>query len=175
MIYLHPDTHEVLSGPQDGAIPAYVSIRGGVLHAMIRATDKATFRQQALTVGLMVQLGTVGEADYAVRYHRNVTVAEEQPDRADPRSAPMPRIMLTAGTYDDEGNELTAPVFDTRYHANFWLNPEATAAGAWKQWAIAWSQQGTPGTPNAEESSLALNGIELIDPDSIRSPSNRLA
>jgi len=166
MIYLDPDTLEIT---QSGGIACYVSFCGSALLGMIRAVDRDTFHANALAVGLMVQT-----AD-GPRYHRNITVAEEAPDKDDPRSAPMPPIVLTPGEYDEEGNQLSPPVHDARYHANFWLNSHAANRGAWKQWAVAWSTQGEPGAANAGESSLALNGIELIDPDSVSSPSNVLA
>ena len=35
---------------------------------------------------------------------------------------------ITSGTYDDEGNELTAPVMDNRFHAILAVLPEMEAA-----------------------------------------------
>lgn len=62
---------------------------------------------------------------------------------------------------------------DTRHHANVLLDAETTAKGLWKNWALAW-MAGDDITPNAEEHGRTLNGIDLIDPDTIRSPSNRI-
>lgn len=151
---------------------AYVSIIDGMLHANIRATDRETFRAQAQAVGLMVEQQD-DEGNTVLRVHRNVDLTEEQPDLADPRSAPMPRIVLDPGEMDGDGNYTVQPTFDSRYHANFRLNRYATEAGAWHSWAKAWTLSGTQATPNAAEQSMELQGIELIDPDSISSPSNR--
>lgn len=143
-------------------IPVYVSIRGGYLHAMVRATDKTTFEQQAVAVGLVVPDDnmSIRRPDGSLRTPVGIDVCEIGP------------LTLTPGTYDGEGNELTPPVVDQRYHANFVLSAERTADGAWEQWAVAWSAYGQPGTPNRAEESLVYSGIELIDPDTVASPSN---
>jgi hypothetical protein len=102
-----------------------------------------------------------------------VDAVEEQPYDYDPRSAVMPRIVLTPGTYDAEGNELTAPVFDSRYHANILLGPHIVARGTWKEPLLNYAVNGQLVTDrNRDELAYVINGVELIDPDSIRSPAN---
>lgn len=76
--------------------------------------------------------------------------------------------------YDEEGNEVTAPVMDNRYHVNFWLGPHLVERGLWEQWALAWTANGQPGTPNHAEESVVFQGIELIDPQTVTSPANRM-
>lgn len=62
---------------------------------------------------------------------------------------------------------------DTRHHANVLLDAETTAKGLWKNWALAW-MDGDDIVPNAAEVGKAKDGIDLIDPDTIRSPVNRI-
>ena len=86
----------------------------------------------------------------------------------------MPRIMLTPGTYDAEGNELTAPTFGARYHANILLGPAIVARGTWKEPLLNYYHNGAlVGEKNAEEVAYEVSGVELIDPATIRSPSNK--
>jgi hypothetical protein len=157
-------------------IPAFVTFDGPHLRAMVRATDKATFDAQAFEVGLKVHKNP---AQPAVIDPETDEVIRE----AVPASGPLipakgvtiaelgPRI-ITPGTYDDEGNEITPPVIDPRFHANFWLHE---ARGNWESWALMWSAYGEPGDSNKNESSLLLRGVELVDPDTINTPDNRLS
>ena len=69
--------------------------------------------------------------------------------------------------------ELSDGVFDSRYHANIWLNRAVVARGEWMGWALLWSIQGSAlDHVNAQEDGVALGGIDLIDPGTIRSPRN---
>jgi len=79
-----------------------------------------------------------------------------------------------SGTYDEDGNEITSPTLDTRWHSNFWLGPHLVERGLWKQWALAWTANGQAGTPNNAEESVVYEGIELIDPVTVTSPANRM-
>ena len=136
-------------------IPVYAKLSGGVLHVMTRAVDEATFNQVALEVGLVVDSnGVLVPAD-------GITVTHIGP------------YVITPGTYDDEGVEITPPVLDNRFHVNFWLSPEVVERGTWEAWILEW-MAGTPGSPNANEVSVANLGIELIDPMSIQTPANVL-
>ncbi len=137
--------------------PAYVSLDRGNLWAMIRATDEATFDAKAQEVGLLVA-GPGG----TLRPGFGVTLARLGPH------------VLTPGTYDDAGNEITPPVMDARFHANFWLSPQAVALNRWQGWAMTWTLTGTSGRANKSETAVALGGIELIDPDSVATPGNLL-
>ena len=155
----------------------YVSIEGGRLWAMVRATDKATFDQKALEVGLKVYtnpaqpevldeegnvLFPAVEASGPLIPAPGVTITEMGPH------------VLVPGVYDEDGSEVTAPVLDNRFHSNFWISPRLVERGLWKQWALAWTQAGQPGTPNNQEESVVYEGIELIDPLTVTSPANRM-
>jgi len=49
---------------------------------------------------------------------------------------------------------------------------DASGLIKWQKWAAAWSQDGAPDTQiNAAEVGKVLQGVCLIDPSSIRSPS----
>lgn len=156
----------------------YATLEGGRLWAMIRATDKATFDQKALEVGLKVH--SIPAVPAIID-----PVTEEVLFPAEPASGPLipasgvtitemgPHV-LVPGTYDADGTELTPPVLDNRYHVNFWLGPHLVDRGNWKQWALAWTMNGQAGTPNTAEESVVYSGIELIDPITVTSPANRM-
>lgn len=156
----------------------YVTLEGGRLWAMVRATDKATFDQKALEVGLKVYTNPAQPAVIDPDTEEVLTPAVE----ASGPLIPAPGVTITEmgphvivpGTYDEEGNEVTAPVMDNRHHVNFWLPPRLVEIGLWKQWALAWTANGQPGIPNNAEESVVFQGIELIDPLTVSSPANRM-
>jgi len=156
----------------------YVSIEGGRLWAMVRATDKATFDQKALEVGLKVY---TNPAQPEVLDEETGEVIQ-QAIPASGELIPAPGVTITEmgphvlvpGTYDEDGNEVTAPVLDNRFHSNFWLSPVLVERGLWKQWALAWTLNGYTVTPNNQEEAIEFQGIELIDPQTVSSPANRM-
>lgn len=169
MIYLSPADYSVVDADFPNAIPLLASWRGGRILMMGRATSREVMHSTLVQAELMFLDLATGQMTYG----RDVDAVEEQPYGYDPRSAHMPRIMLTPGTYDAEGNELTAPVFDSRYHANILLGPGIVARGTWKGPLINYALHGQLVTDkNREELAYQMNGVELIDPDSIRSPAN---
>jgi hypothetical protein len=159
-------------------VKVYVALQGGRLHAMVRAVDQATFDQQALAVGLKVYTNSAQPAVIDPETEEVITPAVEA---SGPLIAAkgvtiteMGAHVLQQGTYDEEGNELTAPVLDNRYHVNFWLSPDVVERGQWQQWATAWTQNGMPAAANNQEAAIEFQGIELIDPMTVTSPSNVL-
>lgn len=172
MIYLSPADYSVVEADFPNAIPLLASWRGGRILMMGRATSREVMHSTLVQAELMFPEVTL---EHGTRYFygRDVDAVEEQPYDYDPRSAVMPRIMLTPGTYDAEGNELTAPVFDARYHANILLGPHIVARGTWKAPLINYALHGQLVTDkNRDELAYVMNGVELIDPDTIRSPAN---
>ena len=172
MIFLDEATNEIFyeQDSDQSLIPLYISHSGGYTRAMVRADSKETFRQNAIAVGLLIEYE---DEDGIINYRAgpNVTITEEQPDPKDNRTAPHPRIVLQQGVYDEDGNVISEPVFDPRYHANIVIGPNAT--GDWRQWAKYWTQNGIESTQiNANETAIVVNGVELIDPASIRTPAN---
>jgi hypothetical protein len=163
---------------EDGTETAvFAKLSGGVLHCMVRAIDEDTFNAVGLSVGLLSYENPT-QPEVLDEEGNVVTAAVEASGAIVPSAGnTVTRIgphVITPGTYDDEGVELTAPVVDSRYHVNFWLGADVVARGAWEPWIVQWMASDLPGTPNKDESSLAMNGIELIDPLTITSPSNVL-
>lgn len=159
-------------------VRVYVAVEGGRLWAMVRATDEDTFNAQALAVGLKVYQNP--EQPAVVDPETGEVITPAVPASGPLVPAPgvtiteIGPLVLTPGTYDEEGHELTPPVMDNRYHANFWLGPAAVERGAWKLWGVAWTQNGQPVNPNNAEEGVSYGGIELIDPLTVSSPSNVL-
>jgi hypothetical protein len=173
MIYLNPNDYSVVEADFPNAIPLLASWRGGRILMMGRATSREVMHFTLVQAELMFPQVSMDWEGTRYTYGRDVDATEEQPYAYDPRSADMPRIKLTPGTYDAEGNELTAPTFDARYHANILLGPRIVARGTWKEPLLNYYRFGAlVGQKNAEEVAYAVGGVELIDPDTIRSPSN---
>ena len=169
MIYLNPADYSVVDADFPNAIPLLASWQNGRILMMGRATSREVMHSTLVQAELMFLDLATGQ----ITYGRDVDAVEEQPYAYDPRSAPMPRIVKTPGTYDAEGNELTAPVFDSRYHTNILLRPGIVARGTWKEPLLNYYYHGAlVGEKNAEEVAYKIGGVELIDPATIRSPSN---
>lgn len=137
-----------------------VSIRGGVLHATIRAVDQVTYQALALQAGILMT-----DEDGRLRDAPGVTTHEIGP------------AVLRAAEMDIAGVIIRAADLDERWHVNFWLSPALVERGAWEGWALQWSIAGRsllPAEVNKLEAGAVLDGIELIDPDSIASPANVL-
>ena len=126
-----------------------VRLSGGYLDFMLRADTQADFDREAKLVGLMTQ---DDEGNWS--------------DLRDVRR--LGAYTITKAIEDEEGNVVTPAVIDTRYHVNVRLSAEMTAAGAWRGWAVAWMMAGTVDiAPNANETGLKLNGITLLEPDTL--------
>lgn len=158
---------------EDGTeVPVFAKLSGGILHCMTRAVDEATFEQVGLQVGLLAYSDPGKDA---VLDEDGNVIEEAVPPSGDiiPTSGnTVTRIgpyVITPAVLDEDGNEVTPAVTDDRYHVNFWI-PEDSA---WEGWIVQW-MAGTPGSPNETEDSVALNGIELLDPLTIVSPANVL-
>jgi len=150
----------------------------GVLWQMVRCPDEATFDAVALAVGLTVY---TTPAQPAIIDADGQEIAPAVPASGPVIPAPhttitkIGNIVLTPAVTDAEGNIATPAVLDTRFHANFWLGPEVVARGLWKKLAITWTQNGTEvAESNRHEAAVKFQGVELIDPDSISTPSNVL-
>lgn len=157
--------------------PVYATLSGGRLSALVRATDEATFDTVGLQVGL---LRYQNPAQDAVVDEEGNVITEAVPASGaiiPTQGNTVVRLgphVITPATYDDEGNELTPAVMDDRYHVNFTLGPEATARGEWITWIEQWMANGTLADQNKSEVALEYQGVEVIDPASIQSPSNVL-
>jgi len=152
-------THEVApEGVIVDGTRVFVEINAhGHLRSMTRSQDQATFRAMAMSAGLL-------KLDESDRYRstRGVTLTETGP------------MVITPGEYAEDGTVITPPVMDTRHHADFWLHRDLVAKGAWQAWALDWTLNGTKAKANKQEDALEYQGVELIDPATVASPSNRL-
>ena len=159
-------------------VRVFATLSGGILHIMVRATSRETYLEQALTVGLL-KYANEGSPAVINPETGEVLVPEVLPSGPLIPSSGVtitelgPHVLI-AGTYDEDGNEVTPPVVDSRYHVNAWLGPRLVEIGAWKQWGLAWTLNGQSGTPNNAEESVVHEGIELIDPTTVTSPVNRM-
>jgi len=169
------DTTEHLEA--DG-IRVYVAMDRGNLWCMVRTPNKATFDAQALAVGLKVHTNPAQPAVLDPETQEVITPAVEASGPLIPVQGvtitEIGDLVLVPAVLDAEGNVTTPAVTDGRFHANFWLNSELVARGLWKQWAVAWTLNGQPVDQNNQEQGMAFQGIELIDPTTVASPSNTL-
>jgi hypothetical protein len=156
----------------------YAVMDRGNLWCMGRTTDKATFDGLALEAGLKVYTNPAQAAiiDPDTQEVLFPAVAASGPliKAGGVEIVEIGPLTLVAGTYDDTGAELTAPVVDPRHHVNFWLGPEVLARGKWMQWSTLWTYYGSAIVANNAEDGTAMRGMELIDPATIASPSNRM-
>ena len=157
-------------------IPVYARLPSGILHCMVRAVDEATFDAVGLEVGLL-RYENPAQPETLDEDGNVVTEAVEASGAIVPSAGnTVTRIgahVITPAVLDDEGNEVTPAVLDNRYHVNFWLGSEVVTRGAWESWIVQW-MAGTPGSPNADENSIAIMGVELIDPMTVVTPHNVL-
>jgi len=154
---------------------AFVSLTGGMVDAIVRAPDRETFLEVARTVELYYEvMETVTDPDTGET--SQVGTGEWQVGKGI-NIDHLGSVVITPGTYDEDGNELTAPVMDNRHHVNIRLAPPATEKlddngnPKWHGWAVAWTQNGQPDPDvNATEEARVYNQVALIDPDSINTP-----
>ena len=158
--------------------PVYAKLSGGVLHCMIRCTDEATFEAVGLQVGLLRYENPAQDAVVDPETGEEITPAVPASGAVIPTQGnTVTRIgshVITPATYDEEGNEVTPAVMDDRFHVNFWLSPEATKRGEWESWIVQWMSNGTLAQQNKSEVALKYQGVELIDPLTVGTPSNVL-
>lgn len=122
---------------------------GGMIEAMVRAPNEETFNAVALSVGLIGEDGNgVGGIDVC-----RVGLVEKTP-----------------AVEDTDGSIISPAIYYPDYHVNLKLGAKATAKGAWKKWAITWSTTGSDATPHNSEAGKTLNGVTLIDPDTVSGP-----
>ena len=139
-------------------VPVNATMRGGRLDCIIRCPNEATFNAIAESVGMMSRQDD-GEGNEVLAPNPDVDISRMGP------------VVITPGVYDDDGNEITPPVMDNRFHVNYLLGPKAMESGAWESWIVQWMQIGElVGVNNKSESAVSLFSVELIDPMSIQSP-----
>ena len=159
-------------------VRVYAAMDRGNLWCMVRTPDKATFDAQALAVGLKVYMNPARPAVLDPETQEVITPAVEASGPLIPAHGvtitEIGDLVLVLAVLDADGNVTTPAVTDGRFHANFWLNADLVKLGGWKQWAVAWTLNGQPVNQNHKEQGMVFHGIELIDPTTVTSPSNRM-
>jgi len=137
-------------GTEDEPILVFVRFAGGMLDAIVRATDADTF-------------------ETAARW------AELKYENDDGEWVASPGVNI-----DVLGPVQVGETWDTRYHANIRIADPALSKVdeygvlKWEKWAMAWTMGGEDDTQiNKAEVGKVLQGVSLIDPDTISSPSRR--
>lgn len=162
-------------GTDENPLIAYVAVSGGFVDAQVRATDLAAFEAAAKLAGLLYEVTetvTDPETGEATEQGTGVWVPARgvHIDHLGP-------VVISPGTYAEDGTEIVPPGIDTRHHANIRLSPPATTNTdengrlLWHKWALEWTQNGTPDPQvNATEKARVLMDVALIDPETISSP-----
>ena len=163
-------------GTEESPILVLVRMSGGMLDAVVRATDESTFEAAARWAEL--------------RYEETITTTDPETGETTEQGTGewatakgvhinhLGPVVITPGTYGEDGVELTASVMDNRHHVNIRLTDPALSRVdeygvlKWEKWAMAWSLGGADDTQvNANEVGKVMQGVSLIDPDTIASPS----
>lgn len=155
----------------------YATLSGGILSVMMRATNRDTFLAMAEYVGLMVHANPGVEA--VLNEEGNVIQEAVEPSGPlvpirDVTITELGPYVITPGTYDDEGREVSAPVLDNRHHVNLWLGPTVVARNQWQAWLLQWMANGDEAQQNKHEDAIKFQGIELIDPATVETRANVL-
>jgi hypothetical protein len=169
------DSGEIYATLQGQPVRIFAKAEPGRYAFMIRAVSCDVYLAAALQVGLLVHQNPAQDAILDSEGNELFPAVEASGPLV-PRSGTviteLGEMTLTPAVLDENGNVVTPAVTDGRHHVNFWLDQEAWERQQWLEFALGWALNGQPGNPNHEETSLALSGIELIDPLTVTSPSN---
>lgn len=139
----------------------YARITGGMPDVLVRANSRQEWIDAALGRSLLVEV-TDEDGTVSIVPSPGVHVHEPGP------------VMLTAGEYDADGNEITAPTWDTRHHVNVRISGSAvealddTGSTSWKNTIIHWTKHGNSQVNNnASEKAKELHSVAVVDPDTV--------
>ena len=168
-----------ITAPDGTPVEIYASQSGGFVDTCIRATDRQTWMQAALSQNLLYQdpitEKTTDEATGEVT-ETIVGYYDEIKASAGANITEIGPIALTPAVLGDEGNEVTPAVLDNRFHLNMRIaepllsKADENGYPLWQKTALLWMTYGQPVEPNSEERAVAINGVQMIDPDSIKQP-----
>ena len=174
-----PDGAIVSVPPNATAVPA--SIVSGVLVVMLRAETREHLHANMIESGVLVPV-LDDEGEETGQYARGPGVCG---------LTEIGYPVLVRGEYDEEGNEITPPVMDDLYHANFWLDQATTAGDSWKAAARNYAHDTMSITSKGggkakrkrrvkthtrqrkREVCGTYNFVEAVDPDTVATPMNR--
>ena len=139
-------------------VTVFLSFKEDCIDAVVRADTKEVWELAAISQALLL------ETDEGVVPAPGVNIDAIGP------------ITIVAGVYDEEGEQVVAPIMDTRYHLNMRLEGpillklNSQGFPKWKVTALHWTAYGVEASSNKEEVGKDVMGVTLIDPDSIQSP-----
>lgn len=154
----------IITAPDGTEVDCYVTDSGGMVDAIVRADTREAWLQAAVAAEVLESV-TLNDGSTELRLVPGNHIDELGP------------VVITPGTYAEDGTELTPPVMDNRYHVNLRIAEPATsrlnAEGylKWKATVLTWMQYGVNDTnPNKTEQGKILQQVCLIDPASIQTP-----
>ena len=160
-------------GTTDDPIWVNIAEVGGRFHLYTRSTDEATLDANLLYAGITyteVVTLTPAVTETVVKLARGAEVLR------------IGSLTLTPAVLDADGNVTTAAVADNRFHAQIILSEPASTntdehgVNLIDLVGMAWTLGGVDDTnQNASETGKLLYGTTALDPDTIASPSLRLA
>lgn len=169
-----------ITAPDGTPVEIFASQSGEFVDTCLRATDRDTWVQAAISQNLLYQdpiiERTTDEAtgevtETIVGYEDEIKVS------AGVNITEIGPIVLVPGEYDEEdGSEVKAPVMDNRFHLNMRIaEPLLSKVGPdgyplWQKTALTWMKYGKPVQPNSAEHAVEVAGVQMIDPDSIKNP-----
>lgn len=141
----------------------FVRMTGGMLDAIVRATDASTFEAAARWAEL--------------KYEITETVTD--PETGETSEDGTGEWVVSPGVNIDViGPVQVGETWDNRYHVNIRIADPALSKVdeygvlKWEKWAMAWTMGGEDDEQiNRAEVGKVLYGVSLIDPDTISSPS----
>lgn len=168
-----------ITAPDGTPVEIFASRSGEFVDTCLRATDRDTWVQAAISQNLLYQdpiiERTTDEAtgevtETIVGYEDEIKVS------AGVNITEMGPVVLTPAVLDDEGNEITPAVMDNRFHLNMRIaepllsKADENGYPLWQKTALTWMKYGKPVQPNSAEHAVEVAGVQMIDPDSIKNP-----
>lgn len=150
----------IIQDQKGNDVEVFVSVNGGMIDAIIRAETETDWIEGAVYYGLLVE--------------ENGTLVPSKGVEIDT----IGPVVIKPGTYDEAGKEISAPVYDNRYHLNLRIHGIALEKQnddkdllKWEQMAINWTKYGVSDEKvNSDEKAKSLYKVSLIDPSTIKTP-----
>jgi len=165
--------------PQGNEVEIYATQSGPFVDTCIRATDRETWLQAALSQNLLYRDPIIEKTTDEATGEVTETIVgyeDELKVSAGANITEMGPVVLTPAVLDDEGNEVTPAVMDNRFHLNMRIaepllsKADENGYPLWQKTALFWMTYGQPVEPNNQERAKVVSGVEMIDPDSINQP-----
>lgn len=161
----------IIVAPDGTEVECFVAEHNGMIDALLRADTEEVWTAAAISAEIL-EYATARKADGS-------TETFLRPVKGNNIGVLGP-VIITPGEYDEEGNELVAPVMDNRYHVNLRVAEPALSKvndggyPKWKETVLAWMNFGVDDTTsNKNEVGKKLSAVTLIDPTSIQTPAQK--